>query len=400
MEFFKGDLAHYRLSLLAPALATSSGLLTLERGAIRRRFVISAGAVISESSNAPGEHLSQVLADLGILDAARSAQAFAQAEAEQLPLGAFLLERGWVNAGRLEEALAHKARESFFDCYGWESGELTFSPNTPLRMTGVPLSLPIAALHREALTRMEEWRVFVELFPDDEARFNLGPGASEVQAEADKAFLARVEKTPVLRELLAIGAAGATERSLHSARRLIRLYRCGALVLEGASKKLLTSGVDVSDLISLARTHLRLGNYERSAELACRALEGAPVPEAQALYRDAEKRWAATLAEVAKAFDGSIEFRPLPHPLPSGVNSDDLYLYSKLRSSRSLRETLPSLAMGEAAAYRSLRRLWEEGLVHVPVEEALSARFLGSRVPEAPSIADGDDHTPSADGNG
>src|SRR3954467_2330582 len=114
MQVFQVSLTSSRLPLLIPALSEgslASGTLRVERGKIRRDFQIRDGHLVAASSTAPWEHLSQVLCDLRILDTARAADAFAQAEAEDAPLGQWLLDKRIVERPRLVEALEHKARE-------------------------------------------------------------------------------------------------------------------------------------------------------------------------------------------------------------------------------------------------------------------------------------------------
>src|SRR5207244_13555424 len=117
------------------------------------------------ASSSPREHLSQVLTDLGILDAAASAAAFAAAEAQGKPFAQHLLRAGLVPRGRLLEALEHKARECLVDCYVWESGDLWFLPRrTPY--FGVEIRLNLPGLHRAAMARLEEWNAFRAQLPD------------------------------------------------------------------------------------------------------------------------------------------------------------------------------------------------------------------------------------------
>src|SRR4051812_5364450 len=169
IEKFRGSLAHYRLSLLVPALFEGkkpvSGTLRLERGATRREFLIQEGSVVAAISNEPGEHLAQILVNLKILDPARAAAAFEAANRARLPLGTFLLERNFVELPRLLEALEHKARECFFDCYEWQSGEVEFNPEGLETFRGAALRLRLGPLHRDAMARLREWKAFYEVFP-------------------------------------------------------------------------------------------------------------------------------------------------------------------------------------------------------------------------------------------
>ena len=146
MEHFSGSLASYRLQLVVPALfegKAKSGRLKVVRGGVGREFHISRGTLIHARSNEPKEHLAQVLADLNILDAARAAAAFEAAAGSEVPLGTFLVDRGFVDKSRIAEALAHKAREAFCDCYRWEAGEIEFGPAAPPAQRGVELKLPL-----------------------------------------------------------------------------------------------------------------------------------------------------------------------------------------------------------------------------------------------------------------
>ncbi len=66
--------------------------------------------------------------------------------------------------------------------------------------------------------------------------------------------------------------------------------------------------------------------------------------------------------------DGRLLFEPLPRPLPASLTADDLYLYSKLRGSVSIRQALRTAAMGEAAASRAVHRLLATGLLRIGPE--------------------------------
>src|SRR5215218_6549876 len=107
MEHFKGSLASYRLQLMVPALFErnrTDGILRVERAGIVRRFYFRGGLLVAESSNAPAEHLAQVLVHLRLLDAPSAAAAFEAAEAEGTTFGAFLLARRLLEPAQLVEA--------------------------------------------------------------------------------------------------------------------------------------------------------------------------------------------------------------------------------------------------------------------------------------------------------
>lgn len=373
MERFKGNLASYRLQLLMPAFFEApavDGMLRVERGAVRRHFFFQRGHLVGESSSEPMEHLGQVLARLRILDAATAAAAFVAAEAAGVPFGTFVVERGLVAKARLSEAMEHKAREALFDCYGWESGEVEFRPGLPPIGRAVELQLGLEELHRDALARLLEWKVFWELFPRPDATFGVyREFAVERVSAAEEQLLQLAEKGATLSELL----AAVPEGPLHGARWVLRLYRRGALTPRKTRGPKVGEATALADLLELARSLVEAGRYEEAVAVAAQVMERAPVPEAHTLYREAEVRLTVALAEEALALDGRLYFEPMPRPTPPSLTADDLYLYTKLRSSRSVREVLRNTAMGELAAYRALRRLMEADVARVMPENNVAA---------------------------
>jgi hypothetical protein len=338
------------------------GMLRVERGAVRRHFFFQRGYLVGESSSEATEHLGQVLARLRILDAERAAEAFQAAEAAGVPFGTFVVERGLVARVRLLEAMEHKAREALFDCYGWESGEVEFRPGLPPLGRAVELQLGLKELHRDALARLLEWKVFWNLFPGPGMTFGVyREFAVETVAAAEEQLLQLAEKGATLSELLAASPEG----PLHGARWVLRLYRRGALTPRKPRGPKVGEATRLADLLELARGLVDGGRYEEAVAVAAQVLERAPVPDAHALYREAEVRLTVALAEEVLALDGRLYFEPLPRPPPPSLTADDLYLYTKLRGSRSVLEVLRNTAMGELAAYRALKRLMEAGVAKV-----------------------------------
>lgn len=370
MERFKGNLASYGLSLLMPAFVDASGLegtLKVERGAVRRQFFLRDGHLVGESSTEPREHLGQVLARMRILDAPRAAQAFEAAETAGVPFGTFVVERGLVERAQLLEAMEHKAREALFDSYGWQSGEVEFVPGLPApgRVVELP-RMALRELHRDAMTRQREWKVFWTLFAGPGTTFGVcREFALEAASAAEDHLLCMAEQGVTLGALLAASPEG----PVHGARWVLRLYRRGALLPRQTQGPRQDEAAALAALLEQARRRVEAGQYEEAVAVAAQALERAPIPEAHALYREAEVRLMVALADEVLALDGRLLFEPLPRPTPPSLTADDLYLYSKLRGSRSVREVLRNTAMGELAAYRALRRLMAAGVVRLRPEQ-------------------------------
>lgn len=365
MEHFKANLASYRVALLMPALIDGRGVkgtLRMERAGVKREFIVHEGALLNQCSNQPHEHLTQVLVDLKILDAQHAAAAYEAAESVGQALGTFLVERKFVELPLLLEALEHKVREAFFDCYTWESGELEFTPWPVERVRGVELRLKLGPLHRDAMARLREWRAFREVFPTADSTFQVYPEyAVDWSSEEDEALITLAERGASLGELLVSAAGGPVQ----GARRLLQLYRRGVLTPYEPTGPRLGDAADASQLLEMARQYLKGREFERAAAVAAQALEHAALPEAQAIYREAETHLALAIADEVAALEGRLTFEPLPHPTPANLTADDLYVYSKLRSARSVRLALRSAAMGELAAHRSVQRLMACGLVRM-----------------------------------
>ncbi|MFP2932527.1 DUF4388 domain-containing protein, partial [Pyxidicoccus sp. 3LG] len=207
MESFNGSLASYRLQMVMPPLFTAPGVegtLRVERGAVQRCFHVKDGHLVGESSNDPREHLSQVLVNLRILDAPRAAAAFEAAEGAGTPYGTFLVQRCFVELPRLIEALEHKAREALFDCYSWESGEVEFIPKQAPLPRAVGMKLPLATLHRDAVSRLREWAMFKDIFPRMDVTFRVfREFAVETYSEEEDVLLDLAAGGATLGEMLA-----------------------------------------------------------------------------------------------------------------------------------------------------------------------------------------------------
>jgi hypothetical protein len=352
------------MEVVIPALLSrkAQGTLRIERGAVIRYFFFRSGFLVGEGSNTPAEHLGQVLVDLGLLDAPRAALAFEAAELAKIPYGAFLVRQQFVDLPRLLEALEHKAREAFFDCYNWDSGEAEFTLQLPSLEQAVELKLPLPGLHRDALARRREWRVFKTIFPGMDTSFRVfrehGTGRF---SEEECALMKRAEAGATLAELLASGK----EARIHVARRLLHLYRRGALAPHRAQGPSHGESLQVEELLEAARSFMEAGKCEHALAVVEQVLERGPVPEAHALYREAEVKLTLALCDELFSMDGRLAFEPLPRPLPSSLTADDLYLYSKLRGSTTVRQALRTAAMGEAAAARSMHRMLAMGLIRI-----------------------------------
>ena len=211
------------------------------------------------------------------------------------------------------------------------------------------------------MERVREWRAFEDVFPDRYTPFEVHRElAASWGTAADQALMSLAERGTALDQLL----ASSREGPLYAARRILAMYRRGVLSPSRRSEIGASESVRVEELVDLARRFFDEGDFEHAAAMAAQSLERASVPEAQALYRQAELRLTQTLAKQLLALEGQLVFAAMPRPAPPQFTADDLFLYSRLRSARSLHQTLRGAPMGELAAYRSMQKLMDAGMMY------------------------------------
>jgi hypothetical protein len=310
-----------------------------------------------EASNVPAEHLTGQLERLRLIDAATGAQAYLEAERRGAWLGEVLLERGVVARRRLEEIMTFKARESIFDCYEWDSGELEWRPGT-CEVPKLALDLDLRQLHREALERRATWCNFWNAMGSRETTFEVSMSLLEGLASAEEIALARAAArgTP-LAELLAQGVEG----RLAAGQRLMHLFHQGVLVPHGATRDA-RSTERAMQLLSEAYGHFHAGRFEAAAAAAGRVLDHAPVPEAHTLFREAEARATQALDSELAHWDGRLQAKDFEHR-GEDVTCEQLYLHARLSEGHPPSLVLRSAPMGQLHAHRAVRRLLDLGAV-------------------------------------
>jgi hypothetical protein len=363
---FRGSLSHYRLQLLVPALVAPrpvSGLLRVERGEVRRELHLLEGLVVGLRSSHPGEHLGQVLADHHLLTAREAAACFEAAEAAGQTLGSFLLSERRISPAQLAQVMAFRTRLVLLDAYTWESGEVELVPGAPTLPRGSVVPLPLASLHRDTVAALEDWRRFRRAFPHlshaVQVRRPTGGQSAGPQPPGVAALLALAEQRAPVSQLLAVQGMAPEQ----GARRLLGLLESGHLLPGAPGRR--PESASVGALVAEARAHLARGDAEEAARLAEVALASGPVPEADALYREAAACEARALESWLQRTLARLKVGCAPDPVPPELTTDDLYVLSRLKSAPSPAEGVQALPMGRLAAARALRRLEAAGVVAV-----------------------------------
>jgi hypothetical protein len=126
------------------------------------------------------------------------------------------------------------------------------------------------------------------------------------------------------------------------------------------------NSIVAAELLQHARKALDSGQYAEATRLLEEAMAKGPIPEAQALYRQAETKLRKSLREELLGLEERLSVQVVSDHPPAQLSVDDWYWYSKLRS--SMRGVFRTLATKELAAFRSVQSLIRAGLLRAKVD--------------------------------
>jgi tetratricopeptide (TPR) repeat protein len=134
-----------------------SGHLHFDDGRARRSLLCSSGEVLHGTSDAPGEHLGDILVRYGRLEQRDLDRAVAVALAERRQVGKLLREMGLLDEQRLQEAVGLHAREILFEASS-RPGKFSFEESGPDTRPdrSSPSNLSIVELILEAARRVQD----------------------------------------------------------------------------------------------------------------------------------------------------------------------------------------------------------------------------------------------------
>lgn len=371
-----GELESYPVLELVPLLAErrATGLLTLERGALRRSFDLSKGAVVRASSSEPREYLGQMMVDYGMVSSHEAASAFWDQEAKRVLLGKVLPMRGALDEPRVREALLLKIRESLLDCYRWTHGTYRFEPGEVAEARGLEVAVRLSELHREALHRAREWRRFRGLFPSPEAKLLAVDGKHGHAIQPDEEIIVELA-----REGLTVRKAldAFRDGEYRAYRRLAGLVDKGFLEVVPAQDVPPSDRELARDRLELAKRLLAIGRPAEAVTLATLASAGMPSRVASVVLRDARVELALRLADELLSAEGVPHVGPDAHELDRlDLPPAERYLLLRIDQTHNLRQTVREAPMGELEALRILQRFVEEGILvfreEVPEKRAVA----------------------------
>lgn len=148
-----------------------SVVISMQQGAVDRRFIVREGMVMQAACSDPREYLGQHLINFGYISEDQLQKAFDTQQETHVPLGRVLVMVDAITQEQLQRVLLFKTRESLLEGMCWREG--TFKLDTTIREdmeldTEVPVNL--LEVHSEGIARARMWEEIRRVFPTDGTR--------------------------------------------------------------------------------------------------------------------------------------------------------------------------------------------------------------------------------------
>lgn len=204
----RGDLVQKAAADVCRELAAqgASGILAIDGPKGPGRVVFLDGDIIAAVSPTPRARLGDRLVGAGELAPEDLAEALALQDAQPLPLGSLLVERGMVRRDAVRVFVQEQILDALFEIIRWRYGAYAFTPDDIARDQGVPLALVVDDALVEVSRRQQEWRELSQVIPDMSSvpSFRAGAATANAALEPDEfAVLASVDGERTVRDLAA-----------------------------------------------------------------------------------------------------------------------------------------------------------------------------------------------------
>lgn len=366
MRGLMGSFAVLPLSNVVELLARRrmTGVLTCERGTIRKTLHLDQGDAVAAASNDPREFLGQLLVNFGHLTEDQLSKAFQTQEETKIRLGKVLTMVGVVSVETIREVLAIKIRETLLDVFLWDAGVFSFDDAPPPSVDELDARVPLADISREAEFRATAWNAFRAPFPTGAAGVTVDEGkvpAGLAPNTVDGRLLALAREGKTIDE---IGLAlHATDFYLYQ--RLYALHQQGVVKAAAPAEGPPIDAVAPAELMERARGLLADGRSDDAELVAARAVALAPASgPARALLADAERALGDRLRtellapprtprlKVAAADVGRLR-----------LSTADRYLLSRCDGLRSVKDLARVAPLRELDVLKAIRRFADSELI-------------------------------------
>ena len=181
-------------------LSRKTGTLSIRTESNKRPALVrfDRGGVVGAVLGTGGDRLGHLLVRAGRVTEGHVEQArLIQEKTPGMPLGAILVEQGFVSAGEVQRQLRFQIQEAVFELMQWKDGYFRFEEGAPPAGGGITVRVPTESLLMEAARRIDEWSTLESKVPhmgvvaalvnepSDDTMLDLHPSEWEVLAEID-----------------------------------------------------------------------------------------------------------------------------------------------------------------------------------------------------------------------
>ena len=213
-------------------LADESGMLVAEASPARKEIYLFKGRPTHYTSNLPGESIGEYLVQRGLLNRGELDMALAMMSRFNSNLSSALVQLGLVDETLLAQRTDQLARERFTELFRWRRGTLRFFRAVPPPPGALPLTLEPAEVLRAGAAALEDP---VHHFAQALDRgVKLGPAAPSSRlaiTPLGAELLAGAESTPTLSRLIARTSQERRVTTVEAMRELYFLVEVGALAV-------------------------------------------------------------------------------------------------------------------------------------------------------------------------
>ncbi|AKF82128.1 protein of unknown function [Myxococcus fulvus] len=380
MRGLTGDFSTMPLKDLVVYLGNrrATGSLKVERGDVRKQWVLRDGQVVCASSNQPREFFGQFLINMGHLTEAQLEKAFATQAQTRVFLGKVLATSGVVPEAMARSTLSHKFREMMLDAFHWQEGEFTFeASDTAPDIAGLDVEVDLVDIHREGEFRETAWEAIRAVFPTGGTRL----AVDERKLPERKPGSMDERIIQLIHDGLSIDGMA---RALHATdfflyQRLYALYRLDAVKVSDEAPVPVTAAVveeekqeggvigaesSSDEVLQAAQLFLDAGNVRDGEALARQAHEMSPSPRSAALVKSAQEK---LLAELRRELMDSAKVPALlvaPANLKTlQLTAPERYLLSRIDGRRDVAAIVHVSPLQELDALKFLHGFVDMGLV-------------------------------------
>lgn len=187
---FKGSVESFSLADIFQNLAMNQQTGTLRvfvRDTEMERNIFFDGGQVKYLSHGKQKPLllGEILVGRGVVKEDQVAEALQRQAENKEPLGANLVQLGYMDLGQVDELVTHQIEEEIYDIFGWEAAQFEFIEGPPPKdlfvdqLTGKGSNLPISHLIMEAARRVDEWERLRQRVPSFREIFVAEPTVME-----------------------------------------------------------------------------------------------------------------------------------------------------------------------------------------------------------------------------